>query len=258
MILRKLAVSLRAQDWFTVVLEILVVVVGIFIGLQVDEWNKGRLEDQRAYQALEDLQAEFVTINDVATDLAEYYEEIIIDLQVLISNLKAGEINPEDEAAIKNAIASGNNFGDPPPPAGTYLDLISSGSLALIRDKHLRLKLIEYDQSLGIITESDLAISNILANFAFAFKRHARFDEEFHLSESVDLAFVDVSLPAVASVDYEAMFADPDFRVAADQHLSRQISRYVNIKVSQSKISQIQDLVDQNLGVRALTPESSP
>ena len=107
MILRKLAASLRAQDWFTVVLEILIVVVGIFIGLQVDEWNKGRLEDQRAHQALEDLQAEFVTINDVATDLARYYKDIIVDLQTLISNLKAGEINPEDEAAM----ASGTPMG---------------------------------------------------------------------------------------------------------------------------------------------------
>jgi hypothetical protein len=258
MILRKLATSLRAQDWFTVALEILIVVVGIFIGLQVDEWNKGRLEDQRAHQALEDLQAEFVTINDVATDLARYYKDIIVDLQILISNLKAGEINPEDEAAIRNAIASGNNFGDPPPPAGTYLDLVSSGSLALIRDKDLRLRLIEYDQGLGIIIQSDLAISNVLGNFGFAFKRHAKFSEAFHLAESVDLSFLNVSHLAVASVNYEAMLADPDFRVAADQHLKSQISRYINIKVSKSKIDQIQDLIDQNLGASAITTESSP
>ena len=35
MILRKLADAITAQNWFTVVLEVLIVVVGIFIGLQI-------------------------------------------------------------------------------------------------------------------------------------------------------------------------------------------------------------------------------
>ncbi len=42
MILRRLAEGVRQQDWFTVVVEVLIVVVGIFLGLQVDGWNKAR------------------------------------------------------------------------------------------------------------------------------------------------------------------------------------------------------------------------
>ena len=42
MILRRLAEGVRQQDWFTVVVEVLIVVVGIFLGLQVDDWNEGR------------------------------------------------------------------------------------------------------------------------------------------------------------------------------------------------------------------------
>jgi hypothetical protein len=37
MILRKLAESIRQQNWFTVLVEILIVVIGIFVGLQVDD-----------------------------------------------------------------------------------------------------------------------------------------------------------------------------------------------------------------------------
>jgi len=44
MILRRLSESIRKQDWFTVVLEILIVVIGIFIGLQADDWNRARLQ----------------------------------------------------------------------------------------------------------------------------------------------------------------------------------------------------------------------
>ena len=42
MILRKLVTGLKKRDWGTVVLEVLIVVVGIFIGLQVDDWNQAR------------------------------------------------------------------------------------------------------------------------------------------------------------------------------------------------------------------------
>jgi len=46
MILRKLADAIKEQNWSTVILEILIVVVGIFIGLQVDGWNEERKKQQ--------------------------------------------------------------------------------------------------------------------------------------------------------------------------------------------------------------------
>ena len=46
MILRRLAEGVRKQDWFTVVVEVLIVVVGIFLGLQVDDWNNARKESK--------------------------------------------------------------------------------------------------------------------------------------------------------------------------------------------------------------------
>jgi len=249
MILRKLADAIHDQNWFTVVLEILIVVIGIYIGLQADAWNQSRLEDQRAQQALEELKIDFVVINDVGNDIAIYYKNIIDDLQILMSNLKTEEVSPEDEAAIKSAIANGDNFADPPPPSGTYKDLASSGDLALIRDTELRLRLIEYDQSLDIIIESDANLNNRLGHFTYAFQRHATLGETYEVPDTPNLSFIDATLLSVDQVDYETMRADPDFRVAAAEHLKAQISRYVNVRVSQSKITQIQNLIDKDLGL---------
>ncbi len=44
MILRRLATSIRKQDWFAVVIETLIVVMGVFLGLQVNNWNEARQE----------------------------------------------------------------------------------------------------------------------------------------------------------------------------------------------------------------------
>lgn len=247
MILRKFSAAIREQDWFTVVLEILIVVVGIFIGLQADEWNQTRKENQHAERALEELRVDFVAINHAANGLAVYYKNLVDNLELLNGSLRAGEVKPQDEAAIGDAIALGGKFGDPPPPSGTFRDLMSSGNLALIRDRELRLRLIEYDQSLEDIVESDANINNMLGHFSFAFRRHATFDESFQLPESPNFSFVDVEFTSVNKVDIEAILIDPAFRVAAEQHLSSQIGRYINIRVSQSKIAQIQHLIDLEL-----------
>jgi hypothetical protein len=257
MILRKLSDAVREQNWFTVVLEILIVIIGIYIGLQADEWNQTRKENQHAERVLEDLRVDFITINQAANGLAVYYRDLVDKLQLLTSSLRAGEIKPQDEASIRDAIAFGGNFGDPPPPSGTFRDLMSSGNLALIRDKDLRLRLIEYDQSLDVIFESDASINNMLGHFAFAFRRHATFGGTFHIPESPTFAFVDVRFPGVTKVDFEAVLLDPAFRVAAEQHLSSQLARYFNISVSLSKIVEIQRLIDQELGIGAISSEDS-
>lgn len=49
MILQKLASAIRRQDWFQVVIEVLIVIVGIFLGLQVQAWYESqavRAEEQ--------------------------------------------------------------------------------------------------------------------------------------------------------------------------------------------------------------------
>lgn len=46
MIQQRLAAAINQHNWFTVTIEILIVVTGIFIGLQVDDWNEARKDRQ--------------------------------------------------------------------------------------------------------------------------------------------------------------------------------------------------------------------
>lgn len=89
MILRKLAEAIRKQDWFVVVLEILIVVIGIYIGLQVDDWNQRRQERGLLDDYMERLYAEVVSNIEVyeveialwrsASDLFIAYHDHILD-----------------------------------------------------------------------------------------------------------------------------------------------------------------------------------
>ena len=44
MILRHIAENLRNENWITLMIELVVVVLGIFIGFQVDSWYEQQCE----------------------------------------------------------------------------------------------------------------------------------------------------------------------------------------------------------------------
>ncbi len=71
MIIRRLAGALREQNWFTVVMEVMIVVVGIFIGLQVDGWNEGRKKQQN-------IEAQLLRIADDAAVLLTETHRLIV------------------------------------------------------------------------------------------------------------------------------------------------------------------------------------
>jgi hypothetical protein len=55
MILRRLTANLRAQNWTAITIEFLIVVVGVFIGTQVSNWNESRKEKAETQRMLEQL-----------------------------------------------------------------------------------------------------------------------------------------------------------------------------------------------------------
>ena len=55
LILRRLATSIRKQDWFAVVIETLIVVMGVYLGIQLGNWNAAqaqRAEGERLVERL--------------------------------------------------------------------------------------------------------------------------------------------------------------------------------------------------------------
>ena len=69
MILRRLTENLRAQNWTAITIEFLIVVVGVFIGTQVANWNQGRIEkretDRMLVQLVPELQSQLQYFDDV-------------------------------------------------------------------------------------------------------------------------------------------------------------------------------------------------
>ena len=55
MILRRLTANVKAQNWTAIAIEFVIVVIGVFIGTQVSNWNQERVEKQATERMLEQL-----------------------------------------------------------------------------------------------------------------------------------------------------------------------------------------------------------
>ena len=74
MILRRITSSLKGQHWMTIVIELMIVIIGVFIGTQVSNWNEGRLEKKQTARMLEQLKPELDVQIDYFASVRQYYQ----------------------------------------------------------------------------------------------------------------------------------------------------------------------------------------
>jgi len=73
MILRRLKERLTAENWVAVAIELLIVIVGVFIGTQVSNWNQDRIAGRETRQMLVELKPGLQGFIDFFGTARDYY-----------------------------------------------------------------------------------------------------------------------------------------------------------------------------------------
>lgn len=151
-IFRKLRRRLLAEHKFTRYLlyaigEIVLVVIGILIALQINNWNQGRLNAAKEDAYLENLERDLQ--NQLSSiDLQLEYEQKYITLgTVILDDYYATDVIALDSTLSANLsiLTERKTFVRTDP---TFEDMLSTGNIGLLRNNGLRNALIEYYQEL--------------------------------------------------------------------------------------------------------------
>ncbi|MGJ8558970.1 MAG: hypothetical protein ACSHX3_01910 [Litorimonas sp.] len=158
MILRRLSTAVRKQDWFTVAVETLIVVLGVFIGLQVNNWNSARGDQQRESRYMERLAQDFVSIQDRIERGIQADDNSSTSCSIALHaiNIANGEQDgplPTDEVLFGAVEYCGDNIR-PPGTSATLQEMIASGAFARLSNERLRTLLYEFDQSVEMFDGS--------------------------------------------------------------------------------------------------------
>ncbi|MCJ7467105.1 MAG: DUF6090 family protein [Maribacter sp.] len=142
--------------------EIILVVIGILIALQINNWNTSRIEKNEETQILKNLKAEF---QDAVEQLI-YLDAIRSDfLSVTDGILKiSNEDKPYDNKKIDSLMMFtfySPTFND---PVGSLQSLISSNRIDLIRNNVLKVRLMAWPSECNDMTEGEIIENNITVN----------------------------------------------------------------------------------------------
>ena len=143
MILRRLTQHLREQNWFAVLLELLVVILGIFLAFQVERWYANQLQQDRVYSRIHELADDFdengaVLEHSVETRRRGYDAGTLL---LEADQRLEGEISADEFYA---ALAAASKTVTPKIRRGSYDGLISTGQLELIEDEILKAELANF------------------------------------------------------------------------------------------------------------------
>jgi hypothetical protein len=143
-IFHRLHQHIRTENWFAVLIEFTLVVLGVFIGIEVANWNQGRrdrAEERRYYaQIREDVLEDLDTLRISQERSRDNDRQAQIALAALRDTVPKG-VSPADVAL---ALHRAGFLYIPPAARRTYEELISTGNLGLLRDDELKRQIANY------------------------------------------------------------------------------------------------------------------
>ncbi len=135
--------------------EILLVVIGILIALQIDTWNEARKNRAEEYRILMQLRAEFLDNKEQIVSKIGLHEDIVRTSGVILDIIdKEDNRIPKDQLYAylsKTLIAPTFDAAN-----GVVRDLINSGKLYLIQNDSLRYQISGWEGNVQAATEEEL------------------------------------------------------------------------------------------------------
>ncbi len=153
MILRRVIEHVKAQNWTAVALDFVIVVFGVFIGIQVSNWNEARVSRQLAEETLVRLHSEAVRVSKEFETHRNFHELAVATKYDLIDRLADPVACSRVDEELKELVLSVGDF--PPPRFSVSIaeGLIQNGQLALIGSDDLRAKIPSIIDEIGFLSQ---------------------------------------------------------------------------------------------------------
>jgi len=142
MLLRRVTKHVKDQNWFAVGIDFCIVVIGVFIGLQVANWNEDRAERARGENIKTRLAVEFVGIE---SEYARHVRDVttwITNTNELAQDLLAGTVDLNSPEYAERLFENG--WRAPGEGSNTVAELISQGDMDLLNSPGLVEKLLHF------------------------------------------------------------------------------------------------------------------
>ena len=258
MFLSRIKKHLDEQNWFAVFLDLLIVFLAVFVGLQADNWNQDRIAKSNAkiyYERLiQDLHAEI----DTRESRAAYYTQALKDGEAALQALNQSGNRDDEQLLI--GLYQASQLWNYSPQRATYDELLAIGIANAIPDADVRRRLANY--YLGLTNSKE--IQQEITPYRQNIRRYMPHDIQIIMREKCgdifefrDDGVVLISLPAecelglpetdlesaaAATLQYEDLRIDLTHRLGDLENKILNLQNYVT--PSEQIIRQLEALID--------------
>jgi hypothetical protein len=134
--LRRIVEHVRKLEWPAIGIELGIVIVGVFIGMQVSNWNVEREARQRGAVFAERLKADLREEAWYYQLQIEYSRDVLANAERAVDAL-SGRLQDSNEALLISAYRA-TQYKQRARRRATYDELVSTGTLGLIKGQTLR------------------------------------------------------------------------------------------------------------------------
>ncbi len=138
MLLRRVTNHINQQNWFAVFIDFLIVVVGVFIGIQVSNWNGQRADRALEQEYLERIYFDAVrSINSSVQD-QDWSDERMQTQAIVLTSIRKGELLEKNQDAFARGLAFFGYVQQANRNWQAVKELQSTGRMTVIQDVGLR------------------------------------------------------------------------------------------------------------------------
>lgn len=144
MLLRRLTKHIKEQNWFAVILDMIVVIFGVYLGFQLNDWNENRKNLQKGESYLQRIAGELEQDIRFFDNVIRMNELNFENGQFLLDSIKNKELVREDPTRFISSLAFVGSSLVVNVSNNTIEEIKFSGNLELISDEELRNEIVDY------------------------------------------------------------------------------------------------------------------
>ena len=151
MLLRRVIEHVKTQNWTAIAIDFVIVVTGVFIGIQVANYNEERKLAKQREATVERLHDEAEAIIGYFQPMLWWYDTLNSARSEAIGRMVDNDWAGADLDQMRQGISSITLYPSATPPRSTYDEVISTGLFAELGDPALRKAISDYYSELEFL-----------------------------------------------------------------------------------------------------------
>ena len=151
MISRRLYQHIQSHNWFAVAVDFLIVVIGVFVGIQVSNWNAERMERRAARTYIERIREDSDASANSIGNMLTYYRTVKQHALAALASFDRPEAELDQQFLVDAYQASQILMRS--VERSTYDEILSAGAMNSIPDVEVRRRLANFYMNVDAIEE---------------------------------------------------------------------------------------------------------